>query len=64
MPNPTIGDSCAIMERTLEFEWEWGSSPNCEMEVTVNILIKLLKNGLRMYEYIFTVLDKCISLSL
>lgn len=28
MPNPAIGDSCAIMERTSEFEWEWGSSPN------------------------------------
>lgn len=28
MPNPAIGDSCVIMERTSEFEWEWGSSPN------------------------------------
>lgn len=66
MANKTIGNNCAIMNRTSEFESLRMRIHFCEMEITVNSPIKLFKKwNINVYENItFIVLDKQTSLSL
>lgn len=51
IPNATIGDNNNVTERTSEFEsWEWGSTSDCEMEITeyVHRVVKK-KKAVRIY---------------